>query len=153
MITFMNDIYSTSKYLAGMNGEFDFSEEKEEKYLEEKCKSPQDILISAFSSNGSIIGNITISSLGAYKKMEHRRTLAIAVSSIWRGKGIGKRLMKEGVDIAKKEGILQLELEVAQSNDVAIKLYSSFGFKDTGVTERGLKQEDGSFENLISIYL
>lgn len=57
----------------------------------------------------------------------------IAVHPDYRGKGKGRQLVAALIDLANKEGIEQLTLEVRRSNYVAISLYESFNFETIGI--------------------
>ncbi|KKC30367.1 ribosomal protein S18-alanine N-acetyltransferase [Caldanaerobacter subterraneus] len=59
----------------------------------------------------------------------------IAVHPEYRGRGIGSRLMEGLIDLAKKNGITSMTLEVRESNLVAQNLYKKFGFKVLGRRE------------------
>lgn len=56
----------------------------------------------------------------------------IAVRPSGRRKGIGKKLVEGLMAYGKEKGLEVLILEVRQSNEAAIKLYSQAGFKDIG---------------------
>jgi ribosomal-protein-alanine N-acetyltransferase len=56
--------------------------------------------------------------------------------------GIGSKMLRYLVDLAVGEGRRFITLEVRESNDAAIRLYESFGFKRIGVRPR-YYQEDG----------
>ncbi|HUU89788.1 MAG TPA: GNAT family N-acetyltransferase [Phycisphaerae bacterium] len=56
------------------------------------------------------------------------RLYSLAVSAPHRGKGFGKELLRNCLDVAKAEGISAVFLEVEASNAAAIGLYESFGF-------------------------
>ncbi len=53
----------------------------------------------------------------------------IAVLPEYRGKGFGKKLVMEIINVANKNMIDQIFLEVRESNTIAQKLYESCGFK------------------------
>jgi len=57
----------------------------------------------------------------------------IAVHPEFRGVGLGTRLMESLIDIAKREGISSLTLEVRKSNIIAQNLYKKFGFEECGI--------------------
>lgn len=57
----------------------------------------------------------------------------IAVSSVHRGKGIGKFLMMGLIDFCKDRGIHNMTLEVRVSNIIAQNLYKKLGFLDCGI--------------------
>lgn len=52
----------------------------------------------------------------------------LAVKQDYRGKGIGKSLIKDMIKVAKDRGICALTLEVNEKNNNAIQLYRKFGF-------------------------
>ena len=57
----------------------------------------------------------------------------IAVRADKRGRGIGYRLLDYAVKTSKGQGLERLFLEVRSQNVPAIKLYTSYGFKQIGL--------------------
>lgn len=57
----------------------------------------------------------------------------VAVSKAHRNKGYAKALISHFIEIAKRENLDFLTLEVKESNTPAISLYKSFGFTQVGV--------------------
>lgn len=57
----------------------------------------------------------------------------VAVSSIYRRKGIGKSLLREIISYSQKQNISVITLEVRATNDGAIALYEQMGFKKIGI--------------------
>ena len=55
----------------------------------------------------------------------------IIVHSNHRGKGLGKRLMKELISIAQKRNYCKITLEVRDDNTIAQALYRSLGFEES----------------------
>ena len=60
----------------------------------------------------------------------------VAIAKAHRKKGFAKALISHFVDIAKKEKLEFLTLEVRASNTPAITLYESFGFIRVGVRKK-----------------
>jgi [ribosomal protein S18]-alanine N-acetyltransferase len=56
----------------------------------------------------------------------------VAVSSAWRGRGIGEALVAEAIRRVTERGVRELFLEVRPSNEVARRLYARFGFTQAG---------------------
>ena len=56
------------------------------------------------------------------------RLYSLAVGAPHRGKGFGKVLLRNCLDVAKAEGVSAVYLEVGEDNPAAIHLYESFGF-------------------------
>jgi len=66
------------------------------------------------------------------KKWDDQKTAFIHsfyVKKAFRNLGIGGFLLKESIDILKKENIEKIELTVAPDNHTAIKLYEKYNFK------------------------
>ena len=57
----------------------------------------------------------------------------VAVAREYRRKGIAKALISHFIEIAKREQLEFMTLEVRESNTPAISLYKSFDFKEAGV--------------------
>lgn len=60
----------------------------------------------------------------------------VAVSEKHRRKGYAKALISHFIEIAKKEKLEFMTLEVRASNTPAIKLYEYFGFVEVGIRKR-----------------
>lgn len=52
----------------------------------------------------------------------------IAVDSPWRGKGLGKAMLRFAIDLCAQKGVTSIWLEVRESNHRAIALYRKMGF-------------------------
>lgn len=57
----------------------------------------------------------------------------VAVKKEYRGKGIGSRIIKAFIDIAKEKEMIGITLEVRVSNDIAKNLYKKNGFIMEGI--------------------
>ena len=49
------------------------------------------------------------------------------------GKGFGKKMLSEAIEMAKSSGIRRIELSTATTNKKAIQLYTHLGFQQEGV--------------------
>ncbi|MDG6914897.1 MAG: GNAT family N-acetyltransferase [Nitrososphaerota archaeon] len=84
-----------------------------------------------------MVGSLALSRYGDASKSGHVRVLAMMVVDGYRGMGIGKRLMEEGLEWARAaEGVEKVALGVFSNNGRAYRLYESFGFKVEGVRRR-----------------
>jgi len=63
---------------------------------------------------------------------EEGRVFALAVDSRFRGKGVGRALLKTGFNLLRKYKIGFVRLEVRVSNWIAQRLYKSMGFTEIG---------------------
>jgi ribosomal-protein-alanine N-acetyltransferase len=111
--------------------------------MEEIIKNRQGYYALVAEWNGEIIGYaLTRFAWGKLHLMD------IVVKEEMRSRGVGKKMMKQLIDLAKSKALSEVYLEVRAGNIPAIKLYQSFAFK-TRFMFRGLYDgEDG-----IAMYL
>ena len=80
-----------------------------------------------------IVGHVVLKN-DSLKAGLHRCELGIGVELKYRGKGIGRRLMKVAIDFALKSDCLSwVDLRVFGQNIAARKLYHSMGFSQIGM--------------------
>jgi RimJ/RimL family protein N-acetyltransferase len=82
----------------------------------------------------------------------HCGTLGIGLLPEFRGRGIGRQLMKQTIDAAFAFGLTRIELTVREGNVNAIALYKSLGFETEGLHRNAVRIE-GRYENLYSMAL
>jgi RimJ/RimL family protein N-acetyltransferase len=69
----------------------------------------------------------------------HCGVLGMGIIDGYRGKGIGKRILRAALDKAKSNGLERIELEVFHTNVNAIGLYEKFGFYVEGRKRKAAK--------------
>jgi [ribosomal protein S18]-alanine N-acetyltransferase len=74
--------------------------------------------------------------------------LSLAVRPPMQGRGIGRKLTERALDEVHKHGARRLLLEVAASNERAIALYNSLGFRPIG-RRRAYYQRRGGLEDAL----
>ena len=67
----------------------------------------------------------------------------IEVSSEYRGKGIGTKLMSYLISLAIENRVINITLEVRISNEIARHLYKKFGFREVALRKFYYGDEDG----------
>jgi len=72
------------------------------------------------------------------------RVFAIAVDSRYRGKGVGRALLKAAFNTLRKRKIGYVRLEVRVSNHIAQRLYRSLGFIEVGFIPFYYKDGEGA---------
>ena len=79
----------------------------------------------------------------------------LAIHPDFGGKGFGKKMMQEIIDLAKEKGILRLELSVGSENFQAQKLYEKLGFVQEGVLRKytNLVNEGRFLDEIMMAYL
>ncbi|HSM70569.1 MAG TPA: GNAT family protein [Anaerolineales bacterium] len=82
----------------------------------------------------------------------HSGKLGIGVLKEFRGTGIGTKLLTQALSEAQLQNLERIELEVYESNLVAIKLYERLGFKVEG-RKRKARKIDGHYDDVIMMAL
>jgi ribosomal-protein-alanine N-acetyltransferase len=72
------------------------------------------------------------------------RVFAIAVDSRYRGRGVGRVLLKAAFNTLRKRKIGYVRLEVRVSNHIALRLYRSMGFMEIGFIPFYYKDGEGA---------
>jgi RimJ/RimL family protein N-acetyltransferase len=87
--------------------------------------------------------------LQPYQKLSHQCLFAIIVDEKYRGKGVGAKLLRELMALAKERFKLEfLHLEVYRGNP-AINLYRRLGFKEYGVHPRFMKDQGKYIDKIL----
>jgi L-phenylalanine/L-methionine N-acetyltransferase len=79
----------------------------------------------------------------------------VAIDPAFGGKGLGKKMFHQIIDLGKSLGLLRIELSTATHNERAIGLYESIGFEKEGVLRRytHLKSEGQFIDEVLMSYL
>ena len=83
-----------------------------------------------------ILGEEVICYGGFHPVLDEGQIANIAVRADMRGKGYGKLLMKNLLELAKQVGVKRITLEVKDINERAVNLYKSLGFTGEGIRKR-----------------
>ena len=148
MLTYLKTVSEETDYMIRLAEEITMPQEQEENYIRDMAENPKRIMIALFSDD-RCIGDIGINAVGEQYKLNHRASLGIAIVREFWGKGLGKRLMTEGIRFAREAGYERLELGVFMSNERARRLYRCFGFEECGKIPKAFRLQDGSFEDEI----
>jgi ribosomal-protein-alanine N-acetyltransferase len=74
---------------------------------------------------------------------EEAELLTIAVERRWRGKGVGRALMRASLDDLMRSPVQKVFLEVEDANSSAIRLYRGEGFSQIGERRGYYERPDG----------
>lgn len=75
--------------------------------------------------------------------LDESELLEITVQPAMQGRGYGKALLAQAIALARRNGAVRMFLEVRESNARARKMYTSFGFEETGRRKNYYPTEDG----------
>lgn len=142
----VNEVKDEGKYLFSS---LRFPIEETHKYvsLHESNNCP---IIGAFFEN-SLIGWIDYNR-GSFEEISHTASIGMGVKKEYRGKGIGKELLKKCIESARSNKIEKLELDVFSTNTVAYKVYKNIGFIEEG-RRINKRKYNGEYEDLIQMGL
>ena len=133
----------------GADDDFPCVEDYAENY-EYYLKDDRNCYIVAIYDN-KIVGSGHIDYCGNKKRSVHKCDVDLGILKDYWGLGIGWKIMKTLIEVAKKSNFEQVELCVASKNDRAIKMYESFGFERFGIMPRVMKYEDGTYMDMVSM--
>ena len=89
--------------------------------------------------------NIVVGYCGMYCAFGEGEITNVAVEPSWQNRGIGRGMMGYLLQQASCQGVRRIVLEVRVSNENAIHLYESIGFKSCGIRKNlyDMPMEDG----------
>jgi ribosomal protein S18 acetylase RimI-like enzyme len=88
----------------------------------------------------TLIGVATFLRETGLKERHKGRIYGVFVTALYRGQGVGRALLDELLEMAKRDASLeQILLSVGSGQSAAMKLYSSFGFERYGTEPNALK--------------
>jgi len=119
---------------------------EEERFIQSRIDSERELMLVA-TINGKHVGSCSLMSVGSNTRYRHRCRVAIALYKEFCGVGIGTLMMRTILDVAKRCGYEQAELEVVSSNTTAIAMYQKLGFVKCGTLPNNMKYVDGSYAN------
>jgi len=93
----------------------------------EERRRPGDVLVGRVG--GAVVGYAHVTQLIPVPSHQHvLELMGLAVDPSWQGHGVGRRLLHEAVDEARRRGARKLSLRVLGTNAVARRLYEADGF-------------------------
>lgn len=145
-------IMTESKHLLTQGDEFKFTVEMQEKRIGDFTEHPDALLLVA-RVDGKIVGMVDFK-VGTRRRIAHHGMLGLSLIPEFTGKGLGRLLMIELIQWAQQnQRVEALRLQVHRKNLVAIRLYESLGFKVEGCEVRGIKFDDGTFDDVLTMAL
>ena len=144
--------HAQTDYLLSYPDEDDKTVESEAKFLQGQTDSENGIEIAA-EIDGKIVGLAGFSAIGGLEKIRHRAEFGVSVDSAYWGLGIGRALTRACIELAKRAGYRQLELDAVAANERAISLYSSEGFVEYGRNPRGFCSRVTGWQEIVLMRL
>ena len=123
--------------------------EGERRWYYDRMKAGMTYLVARV--NGKVVGGASIVPKRA--KQSHIVAYGIFIVNKYRGLGIGTKLTKALIKIAKKRGFEIMELSVYASNPRAKHVYEKCAFSEIGMIKNGVKMKDGTYTDEILMTL
>lgn len=96
----------------------------------------------------AVVGWCDITPL-SFEGMTHVGRIGMGVARVFRGRGIGRRLLTTAVNQAFSNRLERVELEVFRSNEAAVRLYEAHGFVREGV-KVSARRLDGQDDDILA---
>lgn len=144
LVDYLKITTGETPYLIREPEEVTLTLEQEKNFIESKKHAERELMLIA-TIDGKHVGNCSLMSIAPYKRYAHRCGIAIALYREYCGCGIGKIMMQTVLDVAKKVGYEQAELEVVSGNKAAIEMYKKLGFEKYGTFPNNMKYSDGTY--------
>lgn len=143
LINLIKKVGKETDFLLNNPDEFNITIEEEENFIQNHVDSEVDLLVVA-ETDGEVIGICGLNG-NINKRIRHSAEIALAIEQEFCGMGIGKELMKAGIEWAKENGISRITLKVDTNNYRAISLYLKLGFEIEGTLRNDKMLCDGSY--------
>lgn len=144
LIRYLKITTGETPFLIREPDEVNLTREQEENFIKGIIEAERELMLIA-TIDGEHVGNCSLMNMGSYKRYAHRCEIAIALYHKFCGAGIGEKMLQTVLDVAKKIGYEQAELEVIANNVGAIALYRKLGFEKYGCFPNNMKYEDGTY--------
>jgi len=106
----------------------------------------KDIVLVA-EEDGQVAGHLVIG-IGR-DKLSHVGSIGLFVRKELWGKGVGTKLLEEGINAAKERGLKKLMYDVYSPNERSINLAKQFGFELHGTLKKHMLAEGNYLDKLI----
>jgi putative acetyltransferase len=123
---------------------------EERRYLKTVQRHP-DAAVFVAEVDGRVVARLSLSR-DPHPASRHVADLGLMVLEDYRRRGIGRRLLDEGVAWARSFGIRKLELHVFPWNEAALRLYESFGFEREGYRKRHYDRDGEDVDAILMAY-
>lgn len=96
-----------------------------------KENDPTQTVFLAAEVDGALVANGALM-LERTLRRRHAASVGMAVSTAWRGRGVGRALLEALLRAADDRALARVELTVYPDNEPAVRLYESLGFEHEG---------------------
>ena len=122
----------------------------ERRYLRAVRRFP-DAAVLVAEDGGQIVGRLSIAR-DQHPASAHVADLGLVVAATHRRRGIGRALLEDAVEWARRAGVRKLELHVFPHNEPAIRLYEDFGFEREGYRKGHYRRRGEYLDAILMAY-
>lgn len=145
------EVVEEGVFLTTSSDEFDKTVEQQRDWMEKILANDKETMLVAETSKG-IVGWIVFFSQNRIR-LSHTGSFGMMIDKNFRGKGIGKLLIKGLLDWAESNPLIEkVSLGVFSTNERAIALYKRMGFIEEGRKIKEFKMDNGDYVDDILMY-
>lgn len=100
-------------------------------------------------AEGRIVGWSALTAISSRCVYAGVAEVSIYVSTNYRGKGVGQKLLQALITESEKEGFWTLQSGILEINKASIALHTKAGFRMVGYREKIAKDQDGVWQNTV----
>ncbi|TVX78656.1 GNAT family N-acetyltransferase [Peribacillus simplex] len=146
-----NSVISEGEYFIALSEEFNKTPEQQRDWIRRLLENERETIFVA-EINGEVIGWIGFQSENR-KRMSHKGSFGMMIRKNYRGKGIGKELIKALLEWAEANPFIEkVSLGVFSTNQRAISLYKKMGFVEEGRKIKEFKMSESEYVDDIIMY-
>ena len=150
MLDYLRATSGETPFMVRYPEEVTMSLAQEEQMVCARLENPFLADTAAFTDDGLLMGNCSVTRISDRYKQCHRVELGISIYEKYWHMGLGTVLMEHALDASRNmEGIEQVELSVMSKNRRAIPLYERLGFVRVGEVPRAFRFRDGTYDSEI----
>jgi RimJ/RimL family protein N-acetyltransferase len=135
LLRYLDEVTAETDFLALGQGDLDWTDEKERRFIEDHRKADNKLLILA--EIGEQIAGLLRCSGDERPRLRHAGEFGITISRAHWGLGLGTTMIRTMIAWAKASRLVRkIDMRVRTDNERALSLYERFGFVREGVITR-----------------
>ena len=147
MIEHLKQIAGETEFLLRYPEECRWTEEQERSVLADINASDMRLML-VCEVDGEIAGMGGLNFNGQIK-FSHKANLDIGIRSKFWNQGIGSAMFESMIEVARRKGVVQLELDYIEGNARGRALYEKMGFQEVARHPDAVRLKDGSMRELV----
>lgn len=152
LLEISNSVVSEGDYFIAVSEELDKKSLKQQSEQIQKIIDNEKETLLVAEINDVVVGSIVFRSSNL-KRLVHTGSISMSISENFRGKGIGKLLLKALLDWAEEHPLIEkVSLGVFSTNQRAVSLYKRMGFIEEGRKVKEFKINENTYVDDILMY-